>query len=84
MTSNAVKSIDMYAKRNIPKDKFDSIVEATKGDVFDSVDDMVCKVSKEEKGNGVSYKSIREAAKFITEQPECTSTYPLCSFSLLS
>lgn len=74
LTSNALKSIDMYAKRNIPKDKFDSIVEATKGDVFDSVEDMVCKVSKEVKVNGVAYKSIREAAKFITEQPECTST----------
>ena len=74
LTSNALKSIDMYAKRNIPKDKFDGIVEATKGNVFDSVEDMVCKVSKEVKINDVPYKSIREAAKFITEQPECSST----------
>lgn len=74
LTNSALKSIDMYAKRNMPRDKFESIIEATKGDIFDSVEDMVCKVSKEVKVNGVSYKSIREAAKFITDQPECTST----------
>ena len=74
LTNNALRSIDMYAKRNMPTDKFSSIVEATKGDVFDSVKDMVCSVSKEIKVNGVAYRSIREAAKFIIEQPECTST----------
>lgn len=74
LTDTALRSIDMYAKRNMPKDKFSKIVEVAKGDIFDSVEDMLCSISKEVKVNGVTYKSIREAAKFIIEQPECTST----------
>lgn len=66
--------IDVYAKRNMPEDKFIEKVKDSTDRKFGSVEDMIKEVGKEVYVDNTRFNSIREATRYITELPECTAT----------
>lgn len=71
--NKAEDKFNSLVSRNIPKDKYAQIVTETKGKTFGSVESMIQAVGKEIKVNGVTFNTIREASRYITEQPDCTA-----------
>ena len=59
---------------NVPYDKYVSVTKETKGKVFGSVESMIQQVGKEIKINDIVFSTLREAARYLVTQEDCTAT----------
>lgn len=70
---SAKAEISKYATMNMPIDKYKDKVDST-GKKFKSIEAMISATGKEVKVDDKTFATIREAARYITEQPDCTAS----------